>query len=240
MKIIPAIDLMDGKVVRLTQGDYQRITEYSDNPVKVAKSWQDKGATYLHIVDLEGAKAGKPRNLVTVKNMVKALSIKVQLGGGIRSLSAVEKVLKIGVNRVVLGTAIVEDHELAKKAIQRFGDKVVFSMDVRNQRLRIQGWTKESGDILQDSLQYYESIGLQRIIYTDIAKDGMMKGPNFESLKEILKTTQMKVISSGGISSLRHIIKLKEFVPYGLEGAIVGKSLYEGTIDLKEALKYVG
>ena len=236
MFIIPAIDLISGKVVRLTQGDYSKVKVYSENPVDIAKLWKDKGAEYLHIVDLDGAKRGKLANLKSVKEVIDSVDIKVELGGGIRDLSSINEALDIGVTKVVLGTAVFKDKVFAKECVSKFGEKVVFSIDARNKAVSLNGWTKNAESDLYDFIKLFESIGLKRIIYTDILKDGMMEGPNFESLEDILKMTKMEVIASGGISGVSDIERLKAFEPKGLKGVIIGKALYEGKINLEDAL----
>ena len=236
MLIIPAIDLLYGKVVRLTQGDYGKVKTYSDDPVEMARIWKDKGAGYLHIVDLDGAKEGRPVNLEAVKGIIESVDVEVELGGGIRSFESIEEVLALGVSRVILGTSVFKDKDFAKSCISRFGKKVIFSVDARGKTIVSDGWTKDTGTDLYASIKYFESAGLKRIIYTDILKDGMMKGPNFESLKEILEVTNMEVIASGGISTIDDVKKLKALEKNGLTGAIIGKALYEGTIKLEEVL----
>lgn len=236
MQIIPAIDLLDGKVVRLTQGDYGKVKVYSENPVDIAKQWKDKGALCLHVVDLNGAKTGKPSNLKAVKDIINSIDVEVELGGGIRDTQTIEEVIKTGVDRVVLGTAVFKNKDFAKGCVSTFGEKVIFSIDVRKDAVAVDGWTKITDNSVCDCVKSFESLGLKRIIYTDILRDGMMEGPNIDGLENILKATSMEVVVSGGISTINDIKQLAKFIPEGLTGAIIGKALYEGKIDLAEAI----
>ena len=236
MLIIPAIDLLDGRVVRLTQGDYNKVKVYSDDPVGIAKKWRDEGAEYLHIVDLNGAKDGKPKNLNVVKRIISETGIEAELGGGIRDVDTIKEILGMGLSKVVLGTKAFRDKNFSRVAVAQFQEKIVFSVDMRNEKIALCGWTEDTQDPLEVFIKYFERIGLKRIIYTDISKDCMMTGPNIAGIKKMIGMTKMEVIASGGISKPEDIKKLKPLDSYGLVGIIIGKALYEGTIKFKEAI----
>jgi len=234
MRIIPAIDIIDKRVVRLEQGKFDKEKVYAENPILIAKNWKEKGATLLHIVDLDGAKIGKPINLDVIGDIAKVIDI--ELGGGLRSESDIENAFKAGVKFVVIGTSAVEDESFRINLVKKFQEKIIFAVDAKDGKVAIRGW-KEVSD--KDALEYIkelENIGAKRIIYTDISKDGMMEGPNFQVLKAILENTNIKVTASGGVSKIEDIKKLKEIEGNGLDSIIIGKALYEGTIDLKEAI----
>lgn len=234
MRIIPAIDIIDKRVVRLEQGKFDKEKVYAENPILIAKNWKEKGATLLHIVDLDGAKIGKPVNLDVIGDIAKIVDI--ELGGGLRSESDIENAFKAGVKFVVIGTSAVEDESFRINLVKKFGEKIIFAVDAKDGKVAVRGW-KEVSD--KDALEYIkelENIGAKRIIYTDISKDGMMEGPNFQVLKSILENTNIKVTASGGVSKIEDIKKLKEIEGNGLDSVIIGKALYEGTIDLKEAI----
>lgn len=237
MLVIPAIDIKGGKVVRLERGDFSSEKVYSKNPVSIAKEWEAQGAKLLHVVDLDGALSGELKNLDSVENIVKAVSIPVQLGGGIRTQEAIDRVLSTGVSRVILGTRACEDETFIKDIIAKMGEKAVVSIDAKDGMVATEGWTSISKIKATDLVKKLELFGLKVLIYTDISRDGTLKGPNIESLKEVLEARQMAVvISSGGISSLDDLLKLKGLEPQGLLGAIVGKAIYEKKLNLKEAI----
>jgi phosphoribosylformimino-5-aminoimidazole carboxamide ribotide isomerase len=233
MEVIPAVDIKGGKCVRLYQGDYGRETVFSEDPVVVALNWQAQGAGRLHVVDLDGAAGGEPRNIAVVEAMVEQVGLPVQLGGGIRDEATVAKLLAIGINRVILGTAAVESSELVERLCQKYGEAIVVGIDARDGYVATHGWV-EGTEIkaLEFGLQMV-ALGARRIIYTDIKRDGTLTEPEFEAIGEMVKGVNLPVIAAGGISSLGHLKKLKEL---GVEGAIVGKALYTGDIELKEAL----
>lgn len=236
MLIIPAIDLKEGKVVRFVQGKYDKKV-YSKDPVKVARHWQSQGAKLIHIVDLDGAMTGKQKNLEIAKQISRAIRIPVELGGGIRKLCAVKELLQAGISRAVVSTKALEDEVFLKSAIKKFGEKIVVSIDEMQGRVFIKGW-KYTGRIKTVSLlKKLKSLGLKEIIYTNISRDGTLKGPDILSIRRILKESGMEVIASGGIGNLSDIVKLKRLEKYGLKGIIVGKALYEGRFTLSEALK---
>lgn len=237
MIIYPAIDIKDGKCVRLRQGSFKEVTVYFENPLDAARKWKDAGAKYLHVVDLDGARSGSPKNLGIVSGIVKQLGLKVQLGGGIRTLQSIETVLGMGVSRVILGTAAVKDPELVEKAVERFGECIAVGIDARNGRVATDGWEDASGYSAIELAGQMERIGVKTVIYTDIEKDGMLEGPNFEAIRSMKEATGLEVIASGGVAGIHDIVRLKET---GADGVIAGKALYTGALDLAEALEAVG
>jgi phosphoribosylformimino-5-aminoimidazole carboxamide ribotide isomerase len=233
MKIFPAIDLYQGKAVRLYKGDYQNMTVYSDNPVSVAKDFKDKGAEWIHLVDLEGAKNGLTPNAQTVENIVKQTGLKAEIGGGIRSIEVIEKYLSIGVSRVILGTSAVTDRDFLTKAVEKYGDKIAVGVDIKDGKVAIKGWTEKSE---LDGLEFIKELvdlGVKTVICTDISRDGAMKGANHE-LYKTLKDLDINVIASGGVSSIEDIKILSKI---GVHGAILGKAYYTGAVNLKEAIE---
>jgi len=236
--LFPAIDIMKGKVVRLFQGQFDASTEYSKDPVQMAKFWQEQGAQWLHIVDLDGAFNGEPRNFDIIKTIAQEVNIPIQVGGGIRNLKTVELLLTNKVGRVVLGTRIIEDLEFSKSILE-FGSRVAVSLDCSNGMVAQEGWTKISNKKATDFAKELGDLGIKYLIYTDIAKDGMLSGPNFKGIEEMLAVVEMPLIASGGISSIEDVKKLKALTlnGKGLMGAITGKAIYEGNLDFKEALK---
>lgn len=237
MLVLPAIDLRGGKCVRLVEGKLSNETIYSDKPGEMAKKWADAGARFIHLVDLDGAFAGKPENIDAVKEILEAVSIPAELGGGIRDMDTIARYLDMGLNRVILGTAAISNPKLVEEACIKYGsDRIVLGVDARNGYVAIQGWdstvTKSAIDL---SLEMKER-GITRIIYTDISRDGTLQGPNLEATKEIAVKTGLHVIASGGISCLNDIKEVKALVPFGVEGVITGKALYDGRLDLEEAI----
>lgn len=238
MIIFPAIDLKDGKCVRLVEGKLDKKTIYSDKPEEAALHWQSLGAEFLHIVDLDGAFEGAPKNLSVIEKILAAIKIPVQIGGGIRTLDTVKLLLDLGIKRVILGTAAVSEPNLVKEAIEKFGsDRIVLGIDARNGCVAVKGWAEESDIDAKELALNMKKIGIERIVFTDIKRDGTLKGPNIEATKEMALATGLKVIASGGVSSIDDLKKLKEIEQYGVEGVIVGQALYKGAIDLKEALQ---
>jgi len=238
MIIFPAIDLKDGKCVRLVEGKLDKKTIYSDKPEEAALHWQSLGAEYLHIVDLDGAFEGVPKNLSVIEKILAVIKIPVQIGGGIRTLDTVKLLLDLGIKRVILGTAAVSEPNLVKEAIEKFGsDRIVLGIDARNGRVAVKGWAEESDIDAKELALNMKKIGIERIVFTDIKRDGTLKGPNIEATKEMALATGLKVIASGGVSSIDDLKELKEIEQYGVEGVIVGQALYKGAIDLKEALQ---
>jgi phosphoribosylformimino-5-aminoimidazole carboxamide ribotide isomerase len=234
MKIYPAIDIKEGKCVRLRQGRYDDVTVYSDNPIDAAIEWKRLGAGYLHIVDLDGAKAGEGENYTIIIDIVKKIGIPVQLGGGIRSIETVKRLLDAGLRRVILGTAAVKNAELVKRAVDMFDDRIVVGIDARRGAAAVEGWEKNSGVDAVELAKAVENMGVRTIIYTDIERDGMLEGPNLKAMGKIIGNVNIEVIASGGVSSLQDIIDLKNT---GASGVIIGKALYTGNIDLKDALE---
>ena len=237
MLILPAIDLRKGRCVRLIRGDIRDETVYSKEPVSMAKLWQLKGAQFLHVVDLDGAITGEPQNLDHVFAIVKALRIPVQFGGGVRDFETLKLILDKGVRRVILGTSAAQDEKFLRKALDKFGDRVVVGIDAKDGFVALKGWVEKSKRKAIDFSREMQAMGVKRIIYTDINKDGMLAGPNLKATKEMACALKIPVIASGGVTSLRDIEKLRRLERHGVEGAIVGKALYSGAMDLKEAVK---
>jgi len=237
MIIIPAIDIKNGNVVRLTQGKFDQERIYDQNPTAIARQWFSDGAELVHIVDLDGAKDGTPKNLDCVKKIVEETRGSVEMGGGIRSAETIEQILSIGVSRVILGTRAVEDLDFLKTTFARWGNKIAVSLDCTNGFVATKGWTTVSSIKALDLIPKLEQMGLKTLIFTDIATDGMLIGPNLKSLKQILKITKMNIIASGGISQMSDIESLLTLKAKNLYGVIVGKALYEKKFTLKDAIK---
>jgi len=239
MLVIPAIDIKEGRGVRLTEGKFEDVEIFSDDPVAVAVKWADKGAKMLHVVDLDGAKYGKLINISLLEQIIKKVNIPVQVGGGIRSYEEAERLIGLGVSRVILGTILWKDKVLAKKLFEEFSEKIIAGIDARDGYVAIEGWQ----NVLSiDALNFageMERLGAKRIVYTDIKRDGTLKGPNIDSIEKMVKNVNIPLICSGGITSLDDIKKLMRLEASGLEGIIVGKALYKGRILLEEALKLV-
>lgn len=233
MIIYPAIDIKDGKCVRLVQGCFDDVTVYSRHPWEMAKKFEQMGAEYLHVVDLDGARLGEPQNINIISDMAVRLGIPVQLGGGIRSIEMIEIILCKGIHRVILGTSAVNNPELVKKAITAFGSNLAVAIDAKDGMVAIEGWAKTSEFTAIGFAKKMEDYGAKTIIYTDISRDGMLKGPNLKAMEDMTKAVGIDVIASGGVSSIQDIKNLKEL---GVSGAIVGKAIYTGDIDLKEAI----
>lgn len=233
MQIYPAIDIKGGRAVRLLQGRAADATDYGD-PVAAAMGWKEQGATYLHVVDLDGAFDGKSANLTAVEEIVRATGIPVQLGGGIRTMQDVERRLALGVKRVILGTAALENPELVKIACAQFPGAIVCGIDARNGRVAVRGWVEESSVTPGELALRMKDFGVMNVVYTDISRDGMQTGPNVASTRALVMETGMRIIGSGGVGTLAHLAELKDA---GCAGAIVGKALYNGNFTLPEALK---
>lgn len=235
MQIYPAVDIKNGKCVRLKQGNFDDVTIYEQDPVKAAKNWIEKGATYLHIVDLDGAKQGDSQNEQIIANIVKLSDVPVQTGGGVRSLEDIERKLSKGVARVILGTVAVKQPEIVKQAVQKFGaDKIVVGIDAKNGNVAIAGWEEVSNVSALELCLKMKEYGVKTIIYTDIAKDGMMSGVNVSSTKELVEKTGMDIIASGGISNMQDLQNVQDIKA---QGVIVGKALYQGALELAEIIK---
>lgn len=242
MLIIPAIDIKDGKVVRLIQGNFKEETVYSNNPVSIAKKWINAGAQLIHIVDLDGALTGEVKNFDSIKAIVEnaARSIAIEVGGGIRDKETIERLFEIGVERVVLGTKVIEDRDFLKNAVDTWNERVVVGIDASDGNVCTKGWTLKTEIKAADFAKEVQEAGVKNIIYTDISKDGTLKGPNIEGIKDFIKSVNVNIIASGGVSCLDDIKILKSLESDGLTGVITGKALYEGKIDLREAIQYAG
>lgn len=240
MDIIPAIDLLDGRCVRLYQGDYHKSQVYSENPVKIARQWADLGATCLHLVDLDGAKQGKPVNLTTIEAIVKSIDIPVQVGGGLRNSLSIAQLLNLGVERVIVGTVAVENPALVRELCQEFPGKIAVGIDARNGKVATRGWLETSEVLATNLAQQMVQSGVNTIIYTDIHRDGTLGGPNHKALRELASHVNIPVIASGGVSSLTDLLSLLSLEAVGITGVIIGKALYTGNLDLAEALRAVG
>ena len=236
MIIIPAIDLKDGRCVRLAQGDFRRVTVYSDDPVEVSKTWQESGAKRIHIVDLDGSLAGSPRNFDIIHKIIKKIDVPIQVGGGIREIKTIESYVGIGVNWVILGTMALRDAGFIREACDAYAGRIILGIDANDGKVAIQGWTEQTSESAVDIARRYEGYGLAAIVYTDIKRDGMGTGVNIEATRNLAQLVKIPVIASGGVSSMHDIEKLREAEKYGIIGVIIGKALYSGAISLKEAI----
>ena len=234
MIILPAIDLFDKKAVRLYRGDYNNMTVYSENPIEIARDFEACGATHIHMVDLEGAKDGTTPNIDIVRQVATETSLFVEIGGGIRSMETVEKYFDAGVERVILGTAAINDQDFLRAAVSKYGEKIAVGADVKDGCIAIKGWLENSGVTLDDFMAKMQSIGVRNIICTDISKDGAMRGTNLELYRELSAKYSMDITASGGVSSMRDVQELRKMQLYG---AIIGKAYYTGDIDLREAVE---
>ncbi|MBQ1729121.1 MAG: 1-(5-phosphoribosyl)-5-[Oscillospiraceae bacterium] len=234
MIILPAIDIIEGKAVRLLRGDYDKKTVYSDDPVKLAIAFHMLGADEIHLVDLEGARDGGTPNFDTVEQIVEATELRAEIGGGIRDEETVKKYLDIGVSRVILGTAAVENRPLLRTLAAKYGDRIAVGIDVRDGFAAIKGWKEITNTRLEDLLLELDQMGIKTVICTDISKDGAMSGTNRELYSSLSGKYRMRLIASGGVSSIEDVAALRDM---GLYGAIIGKAIYNGAIDLKEALR---
>ncbi|MBE6034603.1 1-(5-phosphoribosyl)-5-[(5-phosphoribosylamino)methylideneamino]imidazole-4-carboxamide isomerase [Aminipila sp.] len=234
MNIYPAIDLYEGAAVRLFQGNYNQMTVYADNPVHTAADFKEQGSSFLHLVDLEGAKKGISSNFNTIKDIVEKANLFTQLGGGIRDMATVEKYLSIGVNRIILGTSAITDKSFLMDAVEKYGDRIAVGIDIKDEKVAIKGWTELSSHSCDDFCKEMQNIGIKTIICTDISKDGAMEGTNLNLYRKLSKTYSVDIIASGGISSLEDI---KALTAMKLSGAIVGKALYTGTFSLASAIE---
>jgi phosphoribosylformimino-5-aminoimidazole carboxamide ribotide isomerase len=238
MEIIPAVDIRGGRCVRLDQGDYARETVFADDPVDVARRWAGQGATRIHVVDLDGAKEGAPRNEAVIWRVIEEAGVPVQASGGIRGLDTMDSYFKAGADRVVVGTAAVKDQTVLVNALALFGDRIIVSVDARDGMVATEGWVETSRLPALDLIRQLSEFGVRRIHYTDIARDGMLGGPNFPAIQEVVEhaaglPSPMAVIAAGGVSEVEHVRRLKII---GVEGVIIGKALYTGALDLPEAI----
>ena len=234
MIIFPAIDIKDGRCVRLTQGRFDQVSIYNDNPAEVARLWESMGAQYIHLVDLDGAKDGSPASRDMVKSVIDAVDIPVQVGGGIRSLERADQLIELGARRIILGTAAVNDRELTQAVAERYPGRTAVSVDAVNGMAAVNGWAKVSDTDVLDICAFMQEIGINTLIYTDILMDGMLKGPNFGEYERLMRETSLDIIASGGVTTKEDITRLAKM---GIYGAIVGKALYDEKIDLKEAIR---
>lgn len=237
MQIIPAVDIRDGRCVRLLQGDFDKETVFAEDPVEMALHWESLGAERLHVVDLDGAMTGIPQNLDIIATIVKTLSIPVQMGGGIRTAKIAGRVLDLGVARVIVGTSAALDSKLTKHLFDAFGDKVILGLDARDGWVAIHGWRETIDRRAVDFAREMESIGARRIIHTDIGRDGLLAGVNIEAMGSMASAVDIPVIASGGVTSIEDIHNLKKLEPLGIEGVIAGKALYINSISLPEAIE---
>ena len=236
MLIIPAIDLKEGKCVRLERGVMSTATIYSDDPAATARRWEAEGAKWLHVVDLDGAFAKKPKNLEAIGNIVEAVGVPVQVGGGVRTLETLSSYLELGVERVVVGTAAHKDPDLVVAACERFPGKVVLGIDSRQGRVAVEGWSQTTRMESEKLAAKFENLILAAIVYTDISKDGMQTGPNIQATRRLAQAVSIPVIASGGVGNLDHILALLPLQQDGVVGVIVGRALYTGSVDLREAI----
>lgn len=236
MILFPAIDIVDGKAVRLFKGDYQQMTVYSDNPAEIALDFKNCGATAIHIVDLEGAKDGNTPNFDTVLAIKKASGLFCEIGGGIRNMEVVEKYLDAGIDRVILGTAAIEDEAFLKKAVEKYGERIAVGADIRDGFIAVKGWLERSQVTADEFFEKMQKIGVKTIICTDISRDGAMRGTNLDLYRTMNRRYEVDITASGGVSSMDDVLALHEMEMYG---AIIGKAYYTGAIDLREAVKAV-
>ncbi len=241
MLILPAIDLRRGCCVRLFRGNPEQETVYSQEPAQVARQWEELGAKYLHIVDLDGAFSGKTANGTAVERIASTINIPFQLGGGMRSRKAVEEAFQLGVSKVILGTMAVENPELLKELLEEHGERIIVGIDARNGKVAIGGWKEDTVLDVEELAQRLERLGVKEIVYTDINRDGTLRGPNLEAIKKVAQGTNLSLIASGGVSRVEDVIALKELQQnYRIKGVIIGKALYTGQVTLPEALAVAG
>ena len=234
MRIYPAIDIKDGKCVRLFKGRFDDVTVYGDSPAEMAKKWEAQGGEFIHVVDLDGALKGHGVNAEKIKEVCESVSVPVQTGGGIRTMADIEAKLECGISRVIIGTKAVSDSEFVKEAVSKYGDKIVIGIDAKDGMVAVEGWEKTSDFTAVEFAKKMVSLGVKTIVYTDIATDGTLAGPNVEAMREMADAVDADIIASGGIGSLEDILSLKDT---GVEGVIVGKALYTNRVDLKEAVE---
>lgn len=237
MRIYPAIDIKDGNCVRLLQGRFSDVTVYGDNPADMAKKWEALGGEFIHVVDLDGALKGHGVNAEIIKKICQSVNVPVQTGGGIRTIEDIEAKLSCGINRVIIGTKAVSDSEFVKRAVDKYKEKIVIGIDAKDGMVAVEGWEKTSDFTAVDFAKKMTDIGVGTIVYTDIATDGTLAGPNILAMSEMVKSVKADIIASGGIGNLEHI---KSLIPTGVEGVIVGRALYIGDVKLDEAIKAAG
>ncbi|MFS1514823.1 1-(5-phosphoribosyl)-5-[(5-phosphoribosylamino)methylideneamino]imidazole-4-carboxamide isomerase [Chengkuizengella sp. SCS-71B] len=235
--IYPAIDILDGKCVRLVQGDYNQETVYHQSPVDVAKTWEKQGASWIHVVDLDGAKAGYPVNENIIGEIASAVNVPIQVGGGIRSIESIKQLLKCSVSRVIIGTAAIEDRDFVEEVLEQYGDKIAIGIDARDGYVATRGWLETSKVKADELAHQLAQKGAKTFIFTDISRDGMMQGPNVESIVKLAKSSGQSVIASGGVSDISDLKKLAVHKQDGVIGAIIGKALYTNKIHLTKAIE---
>lgn len=233
MRIYPAIDIKDGKCVRLLQGRFSDVTVYGDNPADMAKKWESLGGEFIHVVDLDGALKGHGVNADAIANICKSVNVPVQTGGGVRSMDDIISKLSCGINRVIIGTKAVSDADFVKRAVEKYGDKIVIGIDAKDGMVAIEGWEKTSDFTAVEFAKKMVDLGVKTIVYTDIATDGTLAGPNIKAMREMAAAVDADIIASGGVGTLAHIEALKDT---GVEGVIVGRALYTGNVELKKAI----
>ncbi len=240
MEIIPAIDILDGKCVRLNQGDYNRVTLFGSDPVKQALEWQKLGAQRLHLVDLDAARTGKPINDLLIKEITNSLKIPVQIGGGVRSSTRAEDLFGYGIDKVIIGTLAIEDQKTVKELAKKYPKKVILGIDAKDGKVATSGWTKGSGVYATELVKQFFDVQIASVITTDINKDGTLLGPNINYLKDMAKASQFDIIASGGVGSISDLLSLIPLEDEGVKGIILGRALYDKKIDLVEAIKVIG
>jgi len=237
IEIIPAIDLLDGKCVRLRQGRFDQVTVFSDDPVEMARKWEAEGAARLHLVDLDGSRKGAPQEARTVEAICKAVKIPTELGGGIRSLDSARQMLDVGVGRVIVGTSAALDSDLAQQVFSELGEQAILGVDAREGLVAIKGWEETTSEGAVEFARRMQALGARRVIYTDVSRDGMLQGANVDAMRAMAQALEIPVIASGGVSTVDDIVALKALEADGIEGAILGKALYAGTLSLADALE---
>ena len=237
MNLIPAIDLIDGEVVRLFKGDYTKKTVYDINPIELTEQWDEIGIKRIHIVDLQGAKTGNQKNLETIKSIIKFTNLKIQIGGGIRNLSICKKMMDLGVSKVIFGTSAIESPIEVEKSLKEYGhERIIVGVDIKKNKIRTNGWEKESSLSPEKLIDNMNKIGIKEFMFTDVEKDGTLSNPDFSFLKNLFDKAGNETIVAGGISKIEHIRKLKN---YGIKNVVIGKAIYEGQINLRVALQNV-
>ena len=240
MLIIPAIDIKSGKCVRLFQGRMDKETVYSDDPVSVAKRWEDEGAEFLHIVDLDGAVSGVPKNKEIIGNIIKSVKIPLEVGGGVRNIETIKEYFSIGAKKVVIGTVAWENPILISEVCKVFPERIIVGIDAKNGNVAVRGWEDVTDTSASELAKRFEGMGISGIIYTDISRDGTLSGPNIDSIKFFAKSISIPVIASGGVSDINDIKNIMKLKKHGVDGVIIGKALYSGSVNLREAIKLVG
>lgn len=237
MLIIPAVDIKDGKCVRLLQGRMEDATQYSDSPAKMAKQWEDQGASLIHIVDLDGAFAKEVRNLDAIREILSVLTVPIQVGGGIRDMKTIEMYIEAGVEKVIIGSEALYNPQLVKDACKKFENRIVVGIDAKNGLVAVEGWSATSETRAVDLAKEFEACGVAAINFTDIHRDGMQTGPNIEATAELAEAVSIPIVASGGVNSIEDIKNLLLIEEKGVTGVITGRAIYEGTLDLREAIK---